>query len=143
MMDHAQVSALLAKAALVDSRKVDDLVIQTWWEILGHLSFGDAMNGLLMHRRESAEYVQPAHIIAQAKKAKRARMREEARAQKPKAISARTPPPPNFRQMIEGASAGPLQERDLIDGGKTEEQRQAARAELARLAEGLGKVPSA
>lgn len=140
-MDEEQVSVLLAKAALVDNRIVDAQVIQTWWEILGHLSFHDAMNGLLMHRRESTDYVQPAHIIAQARKAKRARQIEEAKRATPAALAApvRAAPPANFRQMIEAATGGMFKERQLTRGGKTAEQRDAARAELKRLSQDLGE----
>lgn len=117
---------------------MDEAAIQTWWEILGHLSFSDAMNGLIQHRRESTEYVQPAHIIAQARRAKRERMREE-QAKQPLAIMPRTTPPENFRQMI--AEACPQTVQQEVADGEQEARRAAARAELAKLTAGVGAMP--
>jgi LytS/YehU family sensor histidine kinase len=96
------------------------------------------MNGLIQHRRESTEYVQPAHIIAQARRAKRERMREE-QAKQPLAIMPRTTPPENFRQMI--AEACPQTVQQEVADGEQEARRAAARAELAKLTAGVGAMP--
>lgn len=81
---------------------MDPATVQTWWEILGHLSFSDAMNALMIHRRESTEYLQPAHIIKLAARVRRERRIEEAKVA-PLAISQRTAPPPDFRAQIAAA----------------------------------------
>lgn len=118
---------------------MDEATIQAWWEILSHLDFRDAMNGLIQHRRESTEYLMPAHIIKQARKAKRERERSEKRSE-PLAIATRTAPPANFRDMIREASGTPAYavhpETSEIDI-----RRVQAQMELKRLSADLGAMP--
>lgn len=61
------------------------------------------MNALMIHRRESTEYLQPAHIIKLAARVRRERRIEEAKST-PLAISQRTAPPPDFRAQIAAAT---------------------------------------
>lgn len=74
-----QTKMILAKAALIDNRTVDLAVIKAWHEVVGHLDYRDAMAGLDAHRAESTDYLMPAHLIAQAKKARRLREVNESR----------------------------------------------------------------
>lgn len=83
---------------------MDATTVQTWWEILGHLPLGDALNALLIHRRESTEYVQPAHIIKLVARVRRERRIEEARNRPAITASPRTAPPPDFRAQIAAAT---------------------------------------
>ena len=115
-------------------------MIQTWWEILGHLHFSDAMNGLLAHRRESTEYVQPAHIIAQARRAKRERLRVQQAAIEPKAITGAIPMPSNFRQMVAEA-AGMEYVHTTVEPEVEQHRRAAARAELSNITATIGAMP--
>jgi hypothetical protein len=74
-----QTKTILAKAALLDNRTVDLAVIKAWHEVVGHLDYRDAMAGLDAHRAESTDYLMPAHLIAQARKARRLREVHESR----------------------------------------------------------------
>lgn len=72
-MQKSQTAKLLGKAALVDNRTVDQLTIEAWHEVIGHLDYDDAMTALTEHRRTSTDYLQPAHIVAGVAKVRRAR----------------------------------------------------------------------
>ena len=134
-----EVSVLLGKASLVDSRVVDEATVQAWWEILSHLDFRDAMNGLIQHRRESTEYLMPAHIVKQARKAKRERERQEKRSEHIAiATPTRSAPPANFREMI--AEASPAF-RVHPETSEIDIRRVQAQLELKRLSGELGKMP--
>lgn len=97
------------------------------------------MNGLLQHHRESIEYLMPAHIVRQARRAKAHRVREERKAA-PLAISQRSTPPENFRDMI--AEASPQVYRaPPPDGTEIDLRRAQATMELKRLTAELGAMP--
>lgn len=61
-MNRIQVARLLAKIQLGDRRQVTDLVIEDWLETIGHLDYQAAYEAVITHRRESTEYLMPAHI---------------------------------------------------------------------------------
>lgn len=63
-MQKSQTARLLGKAALVDNRTIDQMTIEAWHEIVGHLDYDDALAALLKHRTESTDYLMPAHIVA-------------------------------------------------------------------------------
>jgi hypothetical protein len=63
-MTPEETKQLLAKAAVTDHRTVDLVSIRAWHEIIGHLAYDEVLEALTMHRRESAEYLQPAHIVS-------------------------------------------------------------------------------
>lgn len=68
-----QTGKLLLRIQIGDNRIVNDAVVLDWFHILdGHVTFVDAMNAVSVHRRESTDYLVPAHIIQIAK-----RLREE------------------------------------------------------------------
>lgn len=97
-----QTGKLLARIRLGDNRTVTPEIVMDWFHVLdGQVTFVDAMNAVSVHRRESIEYLLPAHIIRIAK-----RLREE-RAQG-KALAAleglgqgkyAAPKPDNFEEM--------------------------------------------
>jgi hypothetical protein len=99
-MTPGQVSQILAKAQLVDNRQADEATILTWHEIIGHLDYQDAMRGLVLFRRDSDEYLQPAHIVKYAKVARDQRKREEL-ANRSVEHRGDAPRPDNFDDMVE------------------------------------------
>ena len=64
----SQTAELLVIAAAVDPIRTDELTLEAWHEVVGHLDYGAAREALREHRRTSVEPVKPAHIIALAKK---------------------------------------------------------------------------
>jgi hypothetical protein len=57
-----EVAGVLAKIKLGDNREVNKLVIADWADVIGDLDFDDAIEAVVMHRRESGTYLQAAHI---------------------------------------------------------------------------------
>lgn len=74
-----QTKQVLAKIALVDNRLVDLATIAAWHEIIGHLSYDDAMQAVTNHRRNSFDYLTPAHVVAGARIVREQRSIEMAR----------------------------------------------------------------
>lgn len=109
-MNISETAKILAKAQLIDNRQVDPQTIKAWHEIVGHLDYRDAMTALNTHRAESTDYLTPAHIIAQARKARRARNLEESR-QRAIAVSA--------ERAELGPAATPIQVAQLRQSLKT------------------------
>lgn len=85
-MNSDQLKEVLTKIHIGDKRDVDLLVLRYWDELIGDLDVRDALEGVSMHRRESADYLMPAHVRANARRAKLARERAE-RINKPRAIT--------------------------------------------------------
>ena len=77
-MNYEEVSAVLVKIQLGDNRHVDKegLVLRDWFDSIGDLNFADAIAAVVLHRRESTEYLMPAHIRVGAKRARESRERE-------------------------------------------------------------------
>jgi hypothetical protein len=75
----AETARILAKAQLVDNRQITELVIKEWHEVIGHLFYEDAYKAVTEHRRTSTDYLQPAHVVAGARRAREARERESKR----------------------------------------------------------------
>ena len=71
-MNKTELAKVFTKVQLVDNRQAGQLVLAEWLDILGHLNFDECISAVVMHRQESVEYLQPAHIIANVK-----RIREE------------------------------------------------------------------
>lgn len=67
-MDLRETAQLLAVASSIDNRIVDQMTVGAWQEAVGHLSYSDCREALAMHRRESPEYLQPAHIVTNVKR---------------------------------------------------------------------------
>jgi hypothetical protein len=73
MMSNVETGKILAFAATFDNRKVDELTIEAWRIVIGHLKFEDAMQAVALHRRESSAYLEPAHVVTCAKRVATAR----------------------------------------------------------------------
>lgn len=108
-MNLTETARLLSKAALIDARTVDQPTVAAWQEVLADVEYRLALEALTLHRRESTEWVTPAHIIAGVRKVKAAR---SAQARRASAIeSARRPAlegrrgdpmPAKLREMLSG-----------------------------------------
>lgn len=59
---------MLAKIQLGDSRTVDVLVLNEWVDSIGFLPFQDTIAAVTLHRRESTDYLLPAHLIRNVKR---------------------------------------------------------------------------
>lgn len=110
----SEVATLLGKAALIDNRRVDPMLVEAWWEILTDVEFEDAMAALTRHRRESTEYLMPGHIVAGAKRARSERVTEE---QRQRALTAGPAPRPSpapewFREFLNNYGKNQTEEAD-------------------------------
>lgn len=63
-MNKLELSKLLTIASLVDNRTVTPETVEAWHAAIGHLGYNDSVDALNVHRRDSTEYLQPAHITA-------------------------------------------------------------------------------
>jgi hypothetical protein len=59
---------VVAKIQLGDNRQVDALTLREWFDTIGHLDADDALRAVTMHRQESPDYLQPFHIITNARR---------------------------------------------------------------------------
>jgi hypothetical protein len=113
-MDLEQTSQLLAKAALVDNRKVTPEVILAWAEPLRHVPLDAALWALNWHRARSTDWVQPGHITAGAREYRKWFAQQQ---QKQRAIAAAPPrvePPPAWvREWLDGLKA---KDKAVLDG---------------------------
>lgn len=58
------MATFLARIQVADNRQVDELTLIHWHDVCGDLELVDALAALVMHCRETTEYLKPAHIIA-------------------------------------------------------------------------------
>lgn len=98
MMNNTEVAKVLAFAATFDNRKVDDFTIESWRLVIGHLRFEDAMQAVALHRRESSTYLEPAHVIAGARRIATARYEAGSRSLND-GVKVGAPRPDNFDAM--------------------------------------------
>lgn len=115
-MNLAETGTLLAKIATIDSRKVDQLTIVAWHELLQTVSLANAMDALREHRTTCpGVWVEPGHILAGAKAARRQNLDRM-----------RSPEPP---ESLNGAPAREIgwqqTYRRLIGDGLTEPEADA------------------
>ena len=107
-MNISDTAKVLAKIKLGDNREVDakGLVLTEWHENIGDLVFEDAIAGVTMHRKESADYLTFAHVRINARRARDIRERE-ARRSAPRAIEAQqiTLDRAEFERMTQAAIA--------------------------------------
>lgn len=57
-----ETAAILALVAKGDNRTVDKEAVVYWHDLIGDLSFTDAQRAVRQFRRESTDYLMPAHI---------------------------------------------------------------------------------
>lgn len=72
-MNRAECARVLTKIQLGDNRVVDALVLEEWFDTIGHLGFEDAIAGVKLHRQESDQYLLPVHVIRGAARARERR----------------------------------------------------------------------
>jgi hypothetical protein len=72
-MTPRECSELLTYASIIDNRTVAPETVQAWHEVVGHLDVTVAREAIIQHRRESTEYLMPAHVIRNAHRAQAAR----------------------------------------------------------------------
>lgn len=92
-MNLMETEALLVQVAAIDSRTVTDLTIGAWQAVLADLSYHDAQQAHIAHRRSSpGVYLEPGHLIQQKRIARQ--RREEVRGIHP-------PPPAGKRWAVD------------------------------------------
>ena len=73
-MDIQQTAQLLALIKVGDNRTVDRTVIAAWHDLVHDLPLDDALEAVRAHRRESTDYLLPAHVIGGVKRIRGARL---------------------------------------------------------------------
>jgi len=81
-MDKREVEQLLIIASGIDRRQISEPMILAWYDALADMPYPVAVAALREHRRESTEYVQPAHIVARARRSDVERAEAEDREQR-------------------------------------------------------------
>lgn len=94
-----QTATVLAKIATFDNRRVDQATIAAWHDAIGHIKFEYAMQAVSLFRRESTEYMQPAHLVVCARRIATERMREIAEMRGVSDVHRPAPKPDNFDAM--------------------------------------------
>lgn len=61
-MNRQEANALLTAIAAGDNRSTSDDAVEYWRGLLADIRIEDALEALAVHRRESTEWLQPAHI---------------------------------------------------------------------------------
>lgn len=72
-MNQVELAQVLARIQAGDNRVVDRVTVEHWRETIGHLAFQDALEAVVMHFRESTDYLVPAHVIRNARRVRDAR----------------------------------------------------------------------
>jgi hypothetical protein len=72
-MTPRECSELLTYASIIDNRTVAPETVNAWMEIVGHLDVTLARQAIIQHRRESTDYLLPAHVVKNARRAQEAR----------------------------------------------------------------------
>jgi hypothetical protein len=94
-----ELKQVVAKIQLGDNRQVDRLVLEYWWELIGPVHYEDALAAVSMHRREKpGVWLEPGHVIADAKRAKETRER----------IARRSPDADAIEQRNKALGVGPI-----------------------------------
>jgi len=62
-MNLQETAKLLARAQLIDNRRIDEAVILEWHQYVADIALPVALEALTLHRQESTEYLVPAHIV--------------------------------------------------------------------------------
>lgn len=62
-MTPRECASLLTYASIIDHRTVAPETVAAWVEVIGHLDVTLAREAIVQHRRESTDYLMPAHVI--------------------------------------------------------------------------------
>lgn len=76
-MNLTETAQVLAKVQLGDNRVVDALTVREWHDAIGHLAVHEAIEAVRLHRRESLDYLMPAHVVAGARRVRAAAQAEQ------------------------------------------------------------------
>lgn len=63
----SQLVRLLTLASAVDPIRIDEVAVDAWLDVVGHVDYEVAHEALREHRKTSTEPFKPAHVIAFAK----------------------------------------------------------------------------
>jgi len=61
-MNYQEANVLITVIAAGDNRSTDDRSVEYWRDMLSDISFEDALEAVVIHRREFTEWMQPAHV---------------------------------------------------------------------------------
>ena len=102
-MTPQEVAQVVARIQAGDNRAVDEVTMAHWAETIGHLNFRDALEAVVMHFRESSEYLVAAHVLRNAARIRQARFTDnDTTPEKWKEIAATgksAPKPDNFEAL--------------------------------------------
>jgi hypothetical protein len=85
-----EVVKVLARVQMDDNRQVDRVVVQSWVEEIGDLGYAEALEAVVMHRRETTAWLMAAHVRENVRRIRNQRARDD-RVANPRAIE-----PPNI-----------------------------------------------
>jgi hypothetical protein len=63
-MNIQETTDLLTRIQVIDNRRVEEATVLAWFELVGDLDHGVAVEATKLHFRESKEYLTPAHVRA-------------------------------------------------------------------------------
>ena len=75
-MTPEETGKLLARAALIDNRKVDTPTVIAWHQIVGDLRYADCEQAVIGHYAETREWIMPADIRIRVKEARHQRIKD-------------------------------------------------------------------
>jgi phosphoribosylanthranilate isomerase len=76
-MTHDEVVKVLARVQMDDNRQVDRVVVNSWVEEIGDLEFQEALEAVVMHRRETTQWLMAAHVRENVRRIRYMRARDE------------------------------------------------------------------
>jgi hypothetical protein len=63
-MNIQETTDLLTRIQIIDNRRVEEATVLAWFELVGDLDHGMAVEAAKLHFRESTAYLTPAHVRA-------------------------------------------------------------------------------
>jgi len=63
-MNIQETTDLLTRVQVIDNRRVEEATVLAWFELVGDLDHGLAVEAAKLHFRESTAYLTPAHVRA-------------------------------------------------------------------------------
>lgn len=76
-MTRDEVVKVLARVQMDDNRQVDRVVVESWVEEIGDLEYGDAIEAVVMHRRETTVWLMAAHVRENVRRIRNAQARAD------------------------------------------------------------------
>jgi hypothetical protein len=77
-MNKLELTKVFTKIQIGDNRQAGTVVLAEWFDSIGDLDFDDAIAAVIMFRRESKEYLVPAHIRENVRRIKEERAQHKA-----------------------------------------------------------------